>query len=235
MNHPGFRLGLLLLLMCVLCGSAAAYNITDCTVANTNVYAGSSVSTFGPAGTFDQESCTSSDITNDANVYIRPVELTADITKSVNVYLSTITQGARADLVDGEVVSNPYVWDFGTGNAKVETEVPGVTHIYPAGDYTASVSVSNYLDDGGETKTIDLDILYGGYDSYQTDWMSILSLVIVAVLIAVIGILLAFLRFGGDIGILVPLSVGALILIIVLILVVGVGGLFSEATMHAFS
>lgn len=235
MKRLGFRAGLcLMLLMCLLCGSAAAYNITDSTVQNTNVYAGSSVSTFGPDGTYDAESCTSSDITNDANVYIRPVDLTADITNSVNVLLSVVTQGAMVDIVDGEVVQTSYSWNFGTGQ-KEETNTPSVLHTYPAGDYTASISVSNYLDEGGESKSIDLSILYGGYDSYQTDWISILSLIIVAALIAVVAIIIVFIRVGGDLNILIPLSAGMLVLIVVLMMVVSVGGLFSEATMHAFS
>lgn len=217
-----------------LCGSAAASNVTDCSVSNTNIYAGSSVSTISPAGTFDSESCESSDITNDKNVYVRPLSLNADISSSVNVLLSTITQGALVDLVDGKVIQTPYLWNFGTGE-KQETYTPYVEHTYPAGEYAASVTVSNYLDDGVESQKVNLEILYAGYDSYTEGFSSVLSLIIVAGLIVAVILLLIIIRTGGGLELIIPVTIGFLSLIVVLIVIVGIAGTVDNIVMGALS
>lgn len=217
-----------------LCGSVAGYNVTDCSVSNTNIYAGSSVSTISPAGTFDSESCTSSEITNDKDVYVRPVNLNADISNSVNVLLSTITQGALVDLVDGEVIQTPYIWNFGVGE-KQETYTPSVRHTYPSGEYEASVTVSNYLDDGTESEKIGLNILYAGYDSYTEGFSSILSLLIVAGLIVAVILLLIIIKTGGGLELIIPVTVGFFVLVVVLIVVVGIAGMVDNIVMGSLS
>lgn len=219
----------------VLCGAAAGYNITDSSVTNTNVYAGSSVSTFGPADTYDPDSCISQDMTFDSDVFVRPVELTASVSNSVDVLFRTITQGALVTVADGAAVSTPYEWDFGYSGYSAETSSPQASHTYPSGDYTASVNVYNYLNTGGVSESVHLEILYGGYDSYQGGFVSVLSLVIVAALVGAVAPLLLFIRGGGEIGILIPFAAGLLGLIIVFMFVATIAGTFDGVTMGLLS
>ncbi len=225
--------GVLLISVLVFCGAAAAYNVTDCSVVNTNVYAGSSVSFISPEGTYDPLS-TAEGVTSDSNVYVRPIDFTATVSNSVDVLFTTGIQGARVTLDGDSVVTTPYVWDFGIGSA-VSTDVPQTSYTYPSGEYTAKVTVSNYLDSDGESASVPLNILYGGYDAQAGGFGSVLSLIVVAAIIAAVALLLTYLRLGGDFGLLVPFTIGIMILIVVLMVVVNVAGVFDNVTMGLFS
>lgn len=234
MSRLSVWFGVLFLSALLLCSSAAAYNVTGSSVVDTNVYAGSSVSFISPVDTYDPLSCTAAGMTSDSNVYVRPIGFSASVSNSVDVLLSTGVQGAQITLDDGAVVQTPFVWDFGIGSA-TETFVPHTLYTYPSGEYTAKVTVSNYLDSGGESASVPISILYGGYDSYAGGFSSVLSLIVVAALVAAVALLLLYLRFGGDIGLLVPFSVGVMILIVVLMVIVNIAGTMDNITMGLFS
>lgn len=234
MNRISLWVGILLVSALVLCSSAAAYNITDSSVTNTNVYAGSSVSTFGPEDTYDSLSCTAEGVTFDSGVYIRPISFTSSVSNSVDVLFSTLTQGAMVTVSDGVAVETPYKWSFGDGKS-ADTYLPQVSHTYPSGEYTASVNVYNYLNTGGVSDSVQLEILYGGYDTYSSGFISILSLIIVAALVGAVVLLLLFIRGGGDVGILIPFAAGLLGLIIVFMIVATIAGSFDEITMGLLS
>lgn len=228
MNRFSVWVGLILISALIFCGSAAAYNITDSSVSNTNVYAGSSVSTFGPADTYDPASCTSEGMTFDSGIYVRPVDLTVSVSKSVNALFSTFTQGALVTVQDGAVVSTPYKWDFGNGKS-AETYEPQAEHTYHlTGEYSAEVTVSNYLDGDGESATV---ILYAGYESYQSGWMSVLSLIIVAALIVTVVLLFLVLRGGVGLPIIIPFAAGMLGLVIVFTFIAFMAGTVDNLTM----
>lgn len=234
MNRLASWIGVLLISALVFCGAAAAYNVTDCTVENTNVYAGSSVSLISPIGTYDPLNSFAESVTSDPNVYVRPVDFTATVSNSVNVLFKTGIQGARVTLDGDSVVTTPYVWDFGIGSPET-TDVPQTKHTYPAGEYTAKVTVSNYLDTSGESASVPINILYSGYDSYQGGFVSVLSMIIVAALVAAVVLLLIFIKGGGDFGMLIPFTLGVLGFILVLIFVVFIAGWFDNVTMGVLS
>ena len=230
MNRFSVWVGLILISALIFCGSAAAYNITDSSVSNTNVYAGSSVSTFGPADTYDPASCTSEGMTFDSDIYVRPVDFAVSVSNSVNALFSTDTQGALVTVQDGEVVSTLYKWDFGNGKS-AETYEPQAEYTYPTGEYTAEVTVSNYLDGNGKSATVPLDILYAGYESFQGSWVSVLSMIIVAALVVTVVLLILVIRGVVELPVIIPFAAGMLGLVIVLIFVTFMAGTFDNLTM----
>lgn len=234
MSKLSVLLSALIVSALLLCGAAAAYNVTDSTVTNTNVYAGSSVSFISPPGTYDPLSCTTEDMTSDSNIYVRPVDFTATISNSVDAFFKTGVQGAQITLDGGTVVQTPFVWDFGIGS-EISTSSPEAKYTYPTGEYTATVTVSNYLDKNGESASFPVSILYGGYESFQGGFIAVLSLIIVAALIGAVILLIVFIRGGADLSILIPFALGTLGLVIVLTIVVFVAGYFDNMTMGLLS
>ena len=65
--------------------------------------------------------------------------------------------------------------------------------------------------------------------------MSVLSMIIVAALVAAVVFLLIFIKGGGDFGMLIPFTLGVLGFIIVLIFVVFIAGWFDNVTMGVLS
>ena len=132
-------------------------------------------------------------MTFDSDIYVRPVDFAVSVSNSVNALFSTDTQGALVTVQDGEVVSTLYKWDFGNGKS-AETYEPQAEYTYPTGEYTAEVTVSNYLDGNGKSATVPLDILYAGYESFQGSWVSVLSMIIVAALVVTVVLLILVIR-----------------------------------------
>ena len=125
------------------------YAVTDSTVVNTNVYAGSNLVSIAPGGYYDAAS-TATGITNVANRYIYATAL--EVTESGKTALYSISgmQGSTSTLADGKVVQG-YLWDYGDGKTAQTTQL---SHSYDApGRYVTTLQLYNYLDSTGITLT----------------------------------------------------------------------------------
>lgn len=137
-----------ILLLLILAAPACAASITDCTVSNTNVYAGSTIYSIGPAAEIDSTS-TASGITNTAGQYLYASTLDTTMSGAIAQYTVSGLKGSTT-IVDSLGTAQSWAWAFGDG-ATADT-VGTAEHTYSApGEYTASVTLKNYLDQTGST------------------------------------------------------------------------------------
>ena len=136
---------ILVVLLCLLIAPAAA-DVSDSTVANTNIYAGSNVYDIAPPA--NVTTSTASGITNVANRYIYAAALDNSVSeKTATLYLIN-QQGATINITDNSIVSGLSI-DYGDG-----TTGNSLTHTYAAdGIYNVSLTATNYLDQTGVTLT----------------------------------------------------------------------------------
>ena len=141
---------ILLITLCLLVSGAAGVSITDCTVTNTNIYAGSNLLPIGPAAEIDSTS-TATGITNVAGRYIYASGLTATPNGATVSYTLDGQQGSTTvEATQGTAQS--WAWTFGDGQTSTVAE--STTHTYAApGTYTTSLTLKNYLDSTGVTVT----------------------------------------------------------------------------------
>lgn len=128
--------------------SMASSGVSDCTVTNTNIYAGSNALTITPSA-YDKGGNSAEGITTVSGRYVYAGELSAEVEGAVATLSTTGTQGSTT--VDAEQgTAQSWAWAFGD-EATADT-VGTVEHTYSApGEYTASVTLKNYLDQTGST------------------------------------------------------------------------------------
>lgn len=141
---------ILLITLCLLISAASAASITDCTVENTNIYAGSNLLPIGPSAEIDSTS-TATGITNVAGRYLYASGLTAAPNGATVSYTLEGQQGSTTvEATQGTAQS--WAWTFGDGATSSVAE--DTTHTYAApGTYTTSLTLKNYLDSTGVTVT----------------------------------------------------------------------------------
>ena len=137
---------ILVALLCLLLTAPAAADVSDSTVVNTNIYAGSNVYDIAPPA--NVTTSTASGITNVANRHIYAAALDYSVSeKTATLYLIN-QQGATIDITDNSIVSGLSI-DYGDG-----TTGNSLTHTYAAdGIYNISITATNYLDQTGITLT----------------------------------------------------------------------------------
>lgn len=137
---------LIFVVVCLLLAAPAAANVSDSSVTNTNIYAGSYVYDIAPADNVTTSSATG--ISNVAGRYIYASALTNNVNESTATLALLDRQGAAVNLTDSAVVSGILV-DWGDGSTS-----DSLTHEYTAdGIYDVTATVTNYLDNTGITLT----------------------------------------------------------------------------------
>ena len=136
--------------------SMASSGVSDCTVTNTNIYAGSNALTITPSA-YDKGGNSAEGITTVSGRYVYAGELSAEVEGAVATLSTTGTQGSTT--VDAEQgTAQSWAWAFGD-EATADT-VGAAEHTYSApGEYTASVTLKNYLDATGSSAEKILEIL----------------------------------------------------------------------------
>ena len=136
---------ILVALLCLLIAPAAA-DVSDSTVVNTNVYAGSDVYDIAPPA--NVTTSTASGITNVAGRYLYAAALENSVSEKTATLYLVGQQGATINITDNSIVSGLSI-DYGDG-----TTGSSLTHEYAAdGIYNITVTATNYLDQTGITLT----------------------------------------------------------------------------------
>lgn len=135
--------------------SMASSGVSDCTVTNTNIYAGSNALTITPSA-YDKGGNSADGITTVSGRYVYAGELSAEVEGAAATLSTTGKQGSTT-ITDTLGTAQSWLWDFGD-DATADT-VGTAEHTYAAaGEYTASVTLKNYLDQTGSTAESTLSI-----------------------------------------------------------------------------
>ena len=141
--HAVFTVAILAL---VLFTASVGASVSDSSVSNTNVYAGSNAYSIAPAD--NVTTSTAVGITNTANRYIYASALDNSVNESTATLILLDRQGAAVNINGSSVVSGITV-DWGDG-----TTDSSLTHVYSAdGIYNVTLTATNYLDQTGITLT----------------------------------------------------------------------------------
>ena len=128
--------------------SMASSGASGCTVTNTNIYAGSNALTIAPSA-YDKGSNTATDISSVSGRYVYAGEITSTVDGAAATLTTSSTQGSTTiSAVQGTTQS--WLWDF--GDEATSDTVGAAEHTYAAaGEYTAAVTLKNYLDQTGSS------------------------------------------------------------------------------------
>lgn len=136
-----------ILLLLILAAPACAASITDCTVSNTNVYAGSTIYSIGPAAEIDSTS-TASGITNTAGQYLYASTLDTTMSGAIAQYTVSGLKGSTT-IVDSLGTSQGWLWTYGDG---ITAQTTDLSHVFStSGIYTTTLQLTNAIDSTGIT------------------------------------------------------------------------------------
>ena len=136
--------------------SMASSGVSDCTVTNTNIYAGSNALTITPSA-YDKGGNSADGITTVSGRYVYAGELSAEVEGAAATLSTTGKQGSTT-ITDTLGTAQSWAWAF--GDDSTADTVGTAEHTYSApGEYTASVTLKNYLDATGSSAEKILEIL----------------------------------------------------------------------------
>ena len=128
--------------------SMASSGVSDCTVTNTNIYAGSNALTIAPSA-YNKGGNSAEGITTVSSRYVYAGELSAEVEGAAATLSTTGKQGSTT-ISATQGTAQSWAWAFGD-DATADT-VGTAEHTYAAaGEYTAAVTLKNYLDQTGST------------------------------------------------------------------------------------
>lgn len=157
MRRPTALLILTLFLL-LLAAPAVAASITDSTVTNTNIYAGSTTYNIGPAAEIDSTS-TASGITSVSDRYLYASSLTNTLSAGLATYSINGRQGSTTiSATQGTALGMD--WTYGDGSTAT---TDSLKHIYNTpGTYTTTLELSNYLTTSDITLTTSVGVASSG-------------------------------------------------------------------------
>ena len=130
-----------MLTLIFLAAPAAAASITDSTVTNTNIYAGTTTYNIGPAAEIDSTS-TASGISAVADRYLYASSLTNTVAAGLATYSINGLQGSTT-ISATQGTAQGMDWTYGDGSSAT---TPDRTHQYSTpGTYSTTLELSNYL------------------------------------------------------------------------------------------
>lgn len=123
----------------------ATSGVTDCTVTDTNVYAGSRLYDITPSA-YLKDGNTAAGITNVNGRYLYVENLAATVSGSTATITAEGRQGAAVNTTT-QGTTGTYAWEFGDGTTATTTATDTTTHTYSTGIYSAKVDIPGYFGD----------------------------------------------------------------------------------------